>query len=525
MIFLSFLVYLSLVVRKFYKNIKVYNYLIDLILIGSVFSAVLGLYEFFSYSLFGKSKTMLIPYLLPPDSSFRVGGVYGQPNLYAVFLTVSILAFFWKYIHSAHDLSIKKTKIFRFIPLVLVSVVFFLTGSRSGFLSLFFVLIYLLWMVSKGKYLCRDFKKKKEFFKISFFVIFSFFIAQILIFFFSSGALNRALNITGVSIEARFVFWTSAVLMFVDNLITGIGLGNYKFLMNSYGPKSYSLLGFVQYEAMGSSSWAHNEFLQLSCEGGIFVFFILLILLIIFFVKLFKILFTNKTQCSPIFLYSHLWLLPFIIQSMFSWTLRSPPLLFLFFTLLGGLLSQYPLKRIDISPALRGFILCLSVGSLIIIGIFFIQELKIEKFKKQLITSVGLENTFGEFAQLAADPYSEYRVLSGSLNRYARESLKNNDLVMVEKLIPYYERLCELKGMRWYWFDLAHLYLKLNREDESRFAIKQAIHLMPLEQKYWDFLHYLNVLVASRETGRPISSFYPQKVDFSLKEMTGILDD
>ena len=389
LILLVFLIYFFLVVRKFHTNPNAYNYLINLILIGAVFSAVLGMYEFFTYSLFGKSNSMLIPYLLPPDSSSRIGSIYGQPNLYAAFLTVAILSFYWKYLHSLDSFSIKKQSIFRFIPLVLVSVVFFLTGSRSGFLSLFFILIYLFWMLSRGNYLSGDFQKKQEFYKISFFVFLSFFIAQIFIFNFSSGTLNRALNITGVSTEARFIFWTSAILMLIDNLFTGVGLGNYKFLMNSYGPKSYSVLGFVQYESMGSSSWAHNEFLQLSCEGGIFVSLILLVLLSIFFIKIFQILFSNKLKCSPKFLYGHLWLIPFVIQSMFSWTLRSPPLLFLFFTLLGGLISQYPLKKIAISPTLRALILCSSVVSLIIISLFFNQELKIGSFKKKLGVSVS----------------------------------------------------------------------------------------------------------------------------------------
>ena len=78
--------------------------------------------------------------------------------------------------------------------------------------------------------------------------------------------------------------------------------------------------------------------------------------------------------------------------------------------------------------------------------------------------------------------------------------------------------------MRWHWYVLAHIYLKLGREHDARGAIQRAIDLMPSEQKFWSFLHALNIMKASRETGRPAQSFYPQGINYNFDTLEFIDD-
>ena len=79
-----------------------------------------------------------------------------------------------------------------------------------------------------------------------------------------------------------------------------------------------------------------------------------------------------------------------------------------------------------------------------------------------------------------------------------------------------------IEGARWQWYDLARLYSRVGREDDARKAIEKAINLMPSDDLTWSFLHYLNMLRASRETGRPIDTFWPQgqEINFSGMELT-----
>jgi hypothetical protein len=283
---------------------------------------------------------------------------------------------------------------------------------------------------------------------------------------------------------------------------------------------SHSKLAFVPYEAMMTTDWAHNDLLQILCEGGVIAFGLAVFLLALLFVKIWKNFFKEKIT-EPFFLYSHLFLLPFVIQSMLEWPFRSPPLLILFFTCLGGLLSQYPLVKIRISVWGRRSIRVFLLLALCIAASLFYQEVKIGTFKRDFLREKPVEDTLETFTVLAEHPYSSYRVLNGALPGYLREALRRDDDVLARKILPYYERLSTLEGARWQWYDLARLYLKIGREDDSRKAIERAIDLMPLDPRTEGFLHYLNMRKASRATGRPLDSFWPlgQKVDFTNLEL------
>lgn len=487
--------------------------LVDMLLVLGVVAALFGLYDFYCFTLSGPSRDMLIPYLLPPNRSARVGGFYGQPNLFAVLLSVALLAFYYRYLHPLKKAIFVLPAWLRFVPVILLEFVFFLTGSKGGFLSRSLILLFFLWLIFRKSYLADSQEGKKEFFRLLLCLGFAFLLSKAVSWQFTAIHLSRG-ELLGQSSSARFIFWTASVLIFADHPFLGVGLDNWKFLQNSYGPLAHDLLGFVPYEAMGNTNWAHNELLQILAEGGISPFLILLVLIVLLLLQIFKkFARKNNTMPSPAFFYSHLFLLPFIIQSMFEWPFRYPALLILFFLLVGNLLAQYPLFTIHWSRPFRFGMVALCILSLGFTGVLLGQEIHLKRFLANLHSDasvVFVEKTLPEFEILVNNSYSRHRVLLAALPRYTRIAWVAEKTVLAEKILPYAEELAALEGARWQWYSLAQLYLKVGREEDARRATQKTIDLMPSDDRAWAFMHYLNIRKASEETGRPIEEFVPQ---------------
>ena len=314
----------------------------------------------------------------------------------------------------------------------------------------------------------------------------------------------------------------STLLIFLDYPWFGVGLGNYKFYLPKYLNEAHDLLGFVPYEAMNYTNWAHNELLQLLCEGGIFVFLILLFLLGCFFYQLF-LFGVGKKQWTPLKLYIHLFLMPFLIQSMFSWPLRHPALLVLFFTFLGILLSQYKYKALIIPlwgrQLFRSIVLC----GLFIVLLVGYQEIRMKTFVRHL-DQKDLPLSFSAFELLVQNPYSEYPLLVNMTSRYVLAATQDQNIVFAEQILPYVKKIADLQGVHWQWFNLSLIYHLLERDSDAKQAVNRAISLWPVDEKYWAFHHYLNMLEAAKQTGRPLEEFLPIPPGGTVTDLTGISD-
>ena len=109
---------------------------------------------------------------------------------------------------------------------------------------------------------------------------------------------------------------------------------------------------------------------------------------------------------------------------MFSWPLRHPALLALFFTFLGVLLAQYPLRSITVSQgARRTFQALLMVGLLLGSSLAW-QEVKIASFFRQVHSVKKLETTIEKFDDLYRNPYSKYTVLQNLVPKYVTYALQ-----------------------------------------------------------------------------------------------------
>ena len=206
---------------------------------------------------------------------------------------------------------------------------------------------------------------------------------------------------------------------------------------------------------------------------------------------------------------------------MLSWPFRSPALLILFFSFLGILLAQYPMQTFWLSKNVRK-IICVSVLLAFCFTIvMFRQELRIGSLRQVILKRNPPVGTLDEVSPLIEKPYSKYRVLSKVLPIYTHEALIQDDKLFAETILPMSEQLVDIEGARWQWYNLSRLYLKVGRTEEARIAILKAINLMPSDETTWAFLHYLNMIKASRETGRPLESFFPhgREIDFNVMEL------
>lgn len=539
------IIYLLLIVAIFYYRYYLSHLFLNISSLKVIFLrsfsifvltvSLFGLYEYFSFIVNGKSLQPLIPYLLPPDLTYRVVGIYGQPNFTALLMLLGLLVCFYLYLHDRTFESRRLSRL-RYLPFVVIALVFFLTGSRAGLLAFFLTVFPLAWLVVRCRYLTGDLIRRRQFIFLCGMIFVAYLISVGLdnrtLFcpdsFSSAHNLNgltnarRGLGAAGMPTESRFVLWTSAILMFKDHPWLGIGLENFKLLLPQYLNQAHDLLGFVEYEAMVYTNWAHNEFLQLSCEGGVLVLLALLAALVCLFYPLLMFA-MGRREWSSLKLYSHLFLVPFVIHSSFSWPLRHCALLIFFSSFVVLLLSVYEGKLIHVTllwrHAVRFFALCGLIATLFIVS----QELRMGSLAKVIKTNQS-QTSFAEFEQLVSRPYSEYSLLLRVVPRYINTVLVNQNADLGRKVLPYARRITEIQGVHWQWFQLAQLYLFLDRRDDAMAAITKAIDLKPPEEIYWNFQHYLNMLKASEQTGRPVDDFLPLGPGQTPEDLKGIFD-
>jgi len=469
----------------------------------------LGLYQYLSFFFNGKTSIPLIPYLLPPNKGYRVAGIFGQPNLFALLLVIGILVFIFMHLHRPFLLNSSNKLIskVRYLPLMLTSLVFFLTGSRAGFLALFVsLLLIFLFFVNRGQLPGRS-VVGSEILKV-FLVIVAAYILCFLLNKYLMMIPGRDFTNVGRSADARFVFWTASLLIFFKYPLLGVGLDNFNFFLPKYTNAAHDLLGFVEYDAMGYTKWSHNELLQLFCETGGVLGGVVVGFLVVFLFKLIGVLRKNK-KCSLRLFFAYLFLLPFIIQSMFSWPLRHPSLLLLFFLFIGSLLSYFPSKIVSISRwgflSIRFSAICFLIV-IILLGCF---EFQMGSFFHNKKYGDNILSSFSKFEELVENPYLEHTLLLEAVPSYVYAVNKNKDKLLGAKVLPYAEKLVGLHGSHWQWFNLALLYSLLERNEDAMLAVDRAIFLRPMELRYWSFQHYLNMITASKKTGRPMREFLP----------------
>jgi len=515
------ILYLLAVIRLFRESPDFISKFLDALLFAGGAAGAIGLYQCTGFLLFRDSHHVFIPYLIPPSWGARITGVYGQPNLFALLMALCLLGFFYRYIHTELNFSHGLWKALRFVPVYLVGLSFFLTQSRNGLVALGVTLSLLVYLVLKGR-CCRASSERREFLLLMACLGASFATYWILthVPLFGEEAMVRGVGNRLESDDGRWVFLTSAVLIFLDHPLLGVGLDHYKLFLANYMPHAHDLLGFVEYEAMGYTRWAHNEWLQILCEGGIIAFAIAAGLTALFAWCIWKKILQAREAPEPLFLYSHLFLLPFLLQSMFSWPLRFPGLLALFWVFLAILLVQYPLRRVVLPRGAMWAFGILLLGGWLALAHFANLETKLGSFYAKMRKEDPWQENLAEFERLLYNPYSQSRVMYRLLPSYINQAFFGDDEALAKRLLPLAEVSVQLQGTHWQWYGLGLLYDKVGREEDARIAAEKAIDLQPIDKAAWNLVHHLNILKASRETGRSVESFYPDEEALEFKKIT-----
>lgn len=483
----------------------------DALLGLGVLGAAIGLYQYCDVAVSLDPHHVFVRYLIPASWGARITGIYAQPNHFALLMTLCLLGFFYRYLHTPLAFSRPWLAPLRFVPVWLVALAFFLTESRNGLVSLTCILALLGYLAVKGRYCPRGSAERRQFLRLLLCLGLAWGTFWLLTRWAPSGlvGLMPDAESRAGSDDGRWGLYTSALLIFFDHPWLGVGLDHFKLYLGGYQPLSHDLLGFVEYEAMGYSRWAHNELLQLLCEGGIGAFLLAAGLIAAFARGLYRRVLRPGGSPEPFLLYSHLLLLPFLLQSIFSWPLRFPPLLFLFWIFVGLLLTQYPLRDVPLSGGFRRTVAALLLGALLVLGILVRLETRLGAFlaaeSGETLSSEGV----AEFEALFANPYSKFRVMWRVLPWYNHMAFTTKDAALARRLLPIAEEAARMQGTGWQYYGLALLYETLGREGAARAAVERALELKPMEQAYWNYLHHLNVLQASRETGLPVESFLP----------------
>jgi hypothetical protein len=463
-------------------------------IIGSII-AVLCLYQYANWVVVGPKNEMLIPYLLPPGSR-RVNGVFGQSNLTALMLLLTIIAFLHSYI-SRKGFRQAFGGFRRDFGLLCVSTAFFLTGSRAGSLSLFTIITVLFLLTLRGKLDCTLISPLRP---ISILVV-GFILAMLPI----SPEIASSMYTRGeVSVEARFVFWVASLLMFFDSPFVGVGLDHFKLFLPSYARKAHDVLGFVQYESMGYTNWSHNELFQVLAETGMVGFLSMILFGVMLYRIMYKEVFQKLSNTDRSFLY--LLLFPFFIQGMFSWPFRHPALLYIFFLILGIIFSNSSHFKFHLKPMVGIFIAILFASSIPGIAYFSFRENRFNQIKKE-----AKEKGCGSDDIIISmnDPYLKFRVLREILPLCISDQSSLKDSVLLEELKPYFKEISNLQGTYSQWYNLGLIYRNLGEYTQAEHAFQKSVERQPVFELGWSALHALHVEQAARQTGRPIEEFLP----------------
>lgn len=272
-------------------------------------------------------------------AEFRPALSFGNTNYFAAYLIgllpLSILSIFVLYDRK------KKIRgnwyaIFSGIAAVLGFIPLILTQTTSAFLGVYLTVVF----VVLPALILTSSKLKRS---IKFILIFScllfFVVLPILLFLFAPQMLEsilprlvKKLNSPIFALKDRINGWTPAIELFKLHPLFGAGLG-------TIYPASFQYISkyFYLYSNSNSFKHAHNEFIEVLGEGGIWGLAFFLFLIVFFLFQLFRI-FLDKEQ-KRIYRFTALGVLSgvfaILIQQLFDLSLRMSVTMAAFFTLIG----------------------------------------------------------------------------------------------------------------------------------------------------------------------------------------------
>ncbi len=255
----------------------------------------------------------------------------------------------------------QKTFLSKLLILLLISISLFvliILNSRGAFLAVLIVfLIYLLIIFIK-----KEYSFKIKILKISFLIFLIFVPIIISNIFLSSQSENKfanrfstiSLNTVDGSINQRLRYYKQALSSISQNLFLGIGVGNWKLKSIEYD-RSNIIAYIIPYHA-------HNDYLQIAAESGIFALFFYVLIFTVIILMLYLLYLKEKKDLFYLMVFASI--LVYLFDSLFNFPIARPIsqlFLILVFSLIIALSKTQTVKILS----LRSFKIIIS-GILII---------------------------------------------------------------------------------------------------------------------------------------------------------------
>jgi O-antigen ligase/tetratricopeptide (TPR) repeat protein len=251
----------------------------------------------------------------------------------------------------------------RSILIIILTLGFFtiaLTGSRGALLSIWVSLILLI-TISLIRYFKT--KNKSDYLRIFNFII-PFGISTIIteLIFDTLRVSYRTGQIFIRGSDSRIEYWKDAIQAFIDYPLTGLGIGSWKIFSISYG--SDNMRDYVV------PYHAHNDFLQILTELGVFGGILALIIITVPLYYLLRRTVTDiNSKNSSLAIYILLFFIVYLMDSLLNFPIARPIQAFTFAIIIGVISVKY-LKQIKINETINKglmiFCLIISIGTIYI---------------------------------------------------------------------------------------------------------------------------------------------------------------
>lgn len=252
--FLSYIC-LFFIIKYKVTSSREYHMLINSYILATVLLCLFGIYQFFTGA--GLDKRFINNYAYKVN--IKIASTLSNPNNFAAYLLLCVFPVFMLFIYEKR----KKNKVLYLLIFLLITVNIALTFSRNVLLGFGIGILVLIVIYSK--------KLLAVFVPI---VVAALCIPQIRIRLSEVG--DTSLN------ESRIKLWKTALLMFKDHPVLGVGNGNYSSNYDNYIKKFPQLYcGFHNYPA-------HNTYLKILSELGVVGIIVFLSMLLFLALRLYK---------------------------------------------------------------------------------------------------------------------------------------------------------------------------------------------------------------------------------------------
>lgn len=473
-IIISLIILQLLGLISFFFSINLIESLIEISRFFILFTSLLSFYLLLSFlkPTFNTIFKLIYAFVLVELIYFYLN-FYFTGSLKGMTANVNILAFsiLFKIPFILHGIYKGQKTFFNFLLLLLSVIILFLISSRGAFLGLFSILlIFSLFYLKK--------------YKLTLLSFFSVFISFIIAFIYqqslpSSKLVN--LSLFNDSTNQRFLFFKAALESLFSTFPFGIGIGNWKIISISYYNVFMSSY-IVPYHA-------HNDFLEIGAELGIFGMLTYFLFFFFIFRFLYFQLFVDKQY---IFIPIACSVLIYFLDSNLNFPISRPVIVIQFLFIVSFVLYKHRFKPLKTNKSIfLIFLILLPLAGYSSYKVF--KSLVLQDYLYNDFTSQNYKTTPEIYNQI--DPNypnlaaTTIPIKSLLANYYSSDSIINRYLDLSIKENPYIKYPQALKSIR---------FTVTEKLDSALFYAKDAFFEIPNNELH--SINYLSVLTSLKDS-------------------------